>query len=289
MSTPLPAVPVLTSVAEIAPRFEAWFVDIWGVMHNGVRPFETAGAACRRFREERGGKVLLISNAPRPWTSVEEQLGRIGVDPKAYDAIVTSGDATRDGIRALGTAPILHLGPERDRPLFAGLDVRFASADEAQAVVCTGLYDDTKETAADYANLLAALKRRELTMLCANPDRKVERGKQIVYCAGAIAEAYENLGGNVVWNGKPYLPIYEMAFRKLTELAGREITKSRILAIGDGLNTDIAGAEAAGIASLFVASGIHVAADTSFDSAELANMFAGRKAPPIAAMRELSW
>jgi len=289
MIQPPASIPVLASVAQLAPRYDAWLVDIWGVMHNGVRPFDASGGACRRFCEEQGGRVLLISNAPRPWTSVAEQLDRIGVDRNAYDAIVTSGDATRDGIRALGSAPILHLGPERDRPLFAGLDVRFVEADKAEAVVCTGLYDDTRETPADYADLLAGLKHRHLTMLCANPDRKVERGSTIVYCAGAIAEAYERLGGKVVWNGKPYLPIYDMAFRRLNELAGRTVEKARILAIGDGVNTDIAGAEAAGLDSLFVASGIHVDAGKPFDSALVSGMFAGRARVPVAAMRELRW
>ena len=285
---PLPPIPVLASIAPLADTSDAWLVDIWGVMHNGLRPFDGAGAACRTFRE-RGGKVLLISNAPRPWTSVVEQLNRIGVDPAAYDGIITSGDATRDGIRALGQRPILHLGPERDRPLFAGLDVRFGTVEEAEAVVCTGLYDDITETAADYAELLAKLHARAIPMLCANPDRKVERGDKIVYCAGAIAEAYEKLGGKVVWNGKPYLPVYEMAFRALAGLAGRDVSKARVLAIGDGLNTDIAGAEAAGIRSVFVASGIHVPAGRQLDRALVEAMFADRTARPVAAMTQLAW
>lgn len=288
MQQPLAPIPVISSIAPLGPRYEAWLVDIWGVMHNGLRPFEAAGKACRSFRES-GGLVLLISNAPRPWSSVADQLNRIGVDANAYDGIITSGDATRDGIRALGGAPVLHLGPERDRPLFAGIDVKFADADAAQAVVCTGLYDDTKETPADYADLLAKLRLRGLTMLCANPDRKVERGTTIVYCAGAIAEAYEAIGGKVVWNGKPYMPIYEMAFRDLEKRAGQQVAKSRILAIGDGLNTDIAGAGAAGLDCVFVASGIHVAGDKPFDSALMGETFAGRDVRPVAAMKELAW
>lgn len=288
MTQSLTPIPIVTSIAAIATRYEAWLVDIWGVMHNGVKPFEAAGRACRAFREA-GGRVLLISNAPRPWSSVVEQLNRIGVDPAAYDGIITSGDATRDGIRALGATPVLHLGPERDRPLFAGIDVRFTDADSAEAVVCTGLYDDTKETPADYADLLAKLRRRQAILLCANPDRKVERGTTIVYCAGAIAEAYEAIGGKVVWNGKPYAPIYEMAFRDLDTRAGRPVLKSRVLAIGDGLNTDIAGAGAAGIDCVFVASGIHIAADKPFDSQLMDETFAGRSVRPVAAMKELAW
>jgi HAD superfamily hydrolase (TIGR01459 family) len=288
MPQPPAPIPVIASIAPLAPRYDAWLVDIWGVMHNGVQPFASAGEACRRFREL-GGIVLLISNAPRPWTSVVEQLERIGVDKRAYDHIITSGDATRDGIRALGDRPILHLGPERDRPLFAGLNVRFVEPEQAQAVVCTGLYDDAKESPADYTALLERLQARRLTMLCANPDRKVERGQSIVYCAGAIAEAYERMGGKVIWNGKPYPPIYEMALRELHERAGRTVSRSRILAIGDGLDTDIAGAAAAGLDCVFVASGIHIAADRRFDAGLMAETFEGRPARPVAAMRELAW
>lgn len=285
-----PAIPVIAHVAELAATSDLWLVDIWGVMHNGVRPFADAVEACQRFRAA-GGTVLLLSNAPRPAASVAQQLDKIGVSRTAYDAIVSSGDAARASIAdavARG-ASIGHIGPERDRPLFDGLGVVFAPVDKAAVAVCTGLYDDTTETPDDYTPMLRALKARDVQMICANPDLTVERGGSLVYCAGAVAAAYEALGGAVFYAGKPHLPVYDMAFETAARLRGGEVPKARTLAIGDGIRTDIKGAAAAGVRSVFVASGIHVAADKAFDSAALDALFPPGPPRPVAAMTGLAW
>lgn len=285
--TPLP---IIDHIAPLAPTADLWLVDIWGVMHNGVRPFDTAVAACRRFRDE-GGTVLLLSNAPRPADAVQAQLDRIGVPRWAYDAILSSGDAARALIAAAVAEGkrIGHLGPERDLPLFEGLSATLVPLGDAGVVVCTGLRDDTTETPATYSGELAALAQRSVPMICANPDLQVERGGAIVYCAGALAATYEALGQRVTYAGKPYLPIYDQAFALVARLRGGAVSRSRTLAIGDGIRTDIAGAAAVGVRAVFVASGIHVAGEAGLDDAELSRLFGSSAVRPVAAMRQLDW
>ena len=238
------AIPIIPSVAPLAAGTEAWISDIWGVLHNGAAAFPSAGEACVRYRQK-GGIVVLVTNAPYPETRVAGMLADLGVPREAYDAIVTSGDVTRHYIRDHAGGAILHLGPDRYLGIFEGVDVRRTEAlDEARAVVATGLYHDERETPADYAERLAAFRKHNLDLICANPDIMVERGPKVVYCAGALAEAYEKLGGRVIYAGKPHAPIYEEAFRQLAALKGRAVPKERILAIGDGVRTDIAGAGA---------------------------------------------
>jgi HAD superfamily hydrolase (TIGR01459 family) len=286
MSRPLVPIEIVQSVAPLAASTGAWLVDIWGVMHDGVTPFAPACEACQVFRDA-GGLVILISNSPRPRQSVAAQLDRIGVPQTAYDAIVSSGDMARTLIEAYAGRGVLHLGPERDLPIFAGIDVERVGADRADAVVCTGLVDDERETPDDYAETLAACAARGLPMICANPDLTVERGGRIIYCAGAIAQAYERLGAKVTYAGKPYLPIYELAFSTLEQLRPGASDRSRLLAIGDGVRTDLAGAAAAGVASLFVASGVHVTG--TLDSEALEALFPPGAPRPIAAMKWLQW
>jgi HAD superfamily hydrolase (TIGR01459 family) len=281
------AIPALTSIAELAQGREAWLTDVWGVIHNGVEPFAPACEACTRFRLG-GGIVVLLSNAPRPWSAVAAQLDRIGVPRFSWDAIVTSGDAARALVGAWQGRPIFHLGPERDLPLYEGLDAKLGSAEEAEAVSCTGLFDDEIETPDDYAGLLEGFAARALPMICANPDLTVERGAKLVYCAGALAQAYEKLGGKVEYAGKPYLPIYGMVFDTLAKLKGRQVDKAKVLAIGDGIATDIAGAHAAGVDSVFITSGVHVAG-ADLNEATLAKLFPGPSPRPIAAMPALVW
>lgn len=283
-------IPIVAHVEGLARTSDLWLADIWGVMHNGVAPFAGAVDACERFRAM-GGTVLLLSNAPRPAASVASQLDRIGVSRAAFDAIVSSGDAAR-GLIADAVARhqlISHLGPERDTPIFDGLGHMGASIDVAGVVVCTGLFDDETETPDDYADLLADFKLCDVEMICANPDLTVERGGKVVYCAGAIAAAYEQIGGKVAYAGKPHLPIYDMALKKAAELRGGPVPRDRVLAIGDGIRTDIAGAAAAGVRSVFVASGIHIAAGASLDDAVLAELFPEGAAQPVAAMTGLRW
>jgi HAD superfamily hydrolase (TIGR01459 family) len=282
----LPPIPILGSIAPLAAETRGWFMDIWGVMHNGVRPFPEACAACERFRQE-GGLVVLVSNSPRPCGSVAAQLDRIGVPRSSWDAIVSSGDVARSMIRDYEGRSVVHLGPERDLAIFSGINVSRGEADEAEAVVCTGLFDDEHETTDDYAERLAYFAERKLPMICANPDVCVERGGRLVYCAGALAQHYERLGGKVAYAGKPYLPIYEKALATLEDMRPGGIERAHLLAIGDGVHTDIAGAAAAGVRSVFIASGVHVA--SNLDAATLDKLFPPGGARPIAAMTRLAW
>lgn len=288
VSTPAAGISVIASIAPIASRKDAWLVDIWGVMHNGVRPFLPAAEACAKFRAA-GGTVILLSNAPRPAASVAAQLHRIGVPREAWDMIITSGDAARALIAAFGPKPIYHLGPERDLGVYDGLSVTMTSAEMAEAIVCTGLFDDETETPETYAESLAALAKRKLPMVCVNPDITVERGGRIIYCAGALAEAYERLGGEVAYAGKPYLPVYDMTAKALAGMRGQAVPRDKQLAIGDGVRTDIAGAAAAGIESVYVASPVHIASAAGLGDKELLSLFPDPAVRPIAAMRALAW
>jgi len=280
------AIPLVDSIAPLADGATGWMTDIWGVMHDGVRPYAAACDACQRFRQG-GGLVLLLSNSPRPRDSVAAQLDRIGVPRASWDVIVSSGDVARTLIGSYAGRAIVHLGPERDLPIFAGIDVERVGPDRAAAIVCTGLFDDERETPDDYADTLAVCVGRGLPMICANPDVAVERGGHLVYCAGALARAYERLGGEVAYAGKPYPPIYEVAFASFEALRPGSSERARLLAIGDGVHTDIAGAAAAGVRSVFVASGVHVA--STLDAAALEALFPPGTPRPVAAMTRLVW
>jgi HAD superfamily hydrolase (TIGR01459 family) len=291
-------IPVLRSAASLAQGYDVWLCDIWGVLHNGVVPFASAVEACRQFRQA-GGVVILISNAPRPFGAVATQIAGFGVAADCYDGIVTSGDVTRAllGDRGEDRGPfrrVFHLGPERDLPIFEGLQARLVEPEHAEIVVCSGLYDDETETPDDYAALFDHLLQRNLKMICANPDVLVGRGEQLVYCAGALAVAYEKLGGDVVYAGKPHRPIYDLALAMAAEKRGAAISERRVLAIGDGLATDLHGAAQRGLDALFVAGGMHkndIGAE--LNSVGVANFFAAsedrRRARPLAAIHELSW
>ena len=288
MPRALTAIPIHDSIAAASAGVSAWLTDIWGVMHNGVAPFEAAVAACEAFRGQ-GGTVILLSNAPRPAASVAAQLDRIGVRRSAWDKIISSGDATRALLAGMPKAPIFHLGPERDLPIYDGLDVEFGDEVTARQVVCTGLFDDETETPADYSPMLTRFLAHGCPMICANPDLTVERGGKLIYCAGAIAAAYEGMGGPVTYAGKPYGPIYDMALAWLGEHRARTVEKAQVLAIGDGVRTDILGAARAGIASVYIASGVSMPKGGSLDADTLASMFDDPAVQPIAAMAELAW
>jgi HAD superfamily hydrolase (TIGR01459 family) len=240
----------------LADRYDLVLCDVWGVLHNGVKAYESASDALTRFRAK-GGRVVLVSNAPRPGASVGTQLDGFGVPRTAYDAIVTSGDLTRLAIEERIDRIVHHIGPPRDMPIYDGLDVRFGSIDEADYVVCSGFDNDEEETVEDYRAPLEAMRRRDLLMVCANPDLIVERGHMILPCAGTIALAYEEMGGKVFYAGKPHGPVYDRALDVAAELSARAIRKERVLAVGDAIRTDIAGAVGYGIDSLMIARGIH--------------------------------
>ncbi len=275
---------ILTGLSAIAPDYDALICDVWGVVHNGREPFPAACDALRRFRATRG-RVVLLTNAPRPPGDIEEMFRRIGVPEDFYDAIVTSGSAARDELEQRATRGLksfMHLGPERDRNVYAGLPLTLTKAAGAEVVLCTGLYDDETENPGDYAAILAEMRAHDLVMLCANPDVRVPRGEKLIWCAGALAEAYQALGGAVVYYGKPHAPIYKAA---LAATGGAR----RPLAIGDGLNTDIAGANAAGLDALFVAEGLHLAELGALTGENLTRLFAAAGVRARAAIPALVW
>jgi HAD superfamily hydrolase (TIGR01459 family) len=276
-------IPGLRTLAE---RYDALLCDVWGVLHNGVAAYPDAVDALRRFRAERG-PVVLVTNAPRPAASIEEQLRILAVPEDAYDAIVTSGDVTRAVIAERPGMRLLHLGPARDLPFYEGLDARLVDEAEAELVSCTGLVDDLTETPENYRELLTRLVRRDLVMVCANPDLVVERGGTLVYCAGALARLYEELGGRAVLVGKPHAPIYAATRKVLADLGGHSV-----LAVGDSLPTDIRGALDNGLPALFVTGGIHAADFGPRDAPVAARVVARLNAERLAVvgfMPALTW
>jgi HAD superfamily hydrolase (TIGR01459 family) len=284
--------PAFTShFSTLAPAYDVVLCDVWGVVHNSVVAFADACDALTRFRQQ-GGTVVLITNAPRPSAVVMTILDELKVPRAAYDAIVSSGDVTRAVIAARAGKRVFHVGPERDVPMFEGLDTPLAGVESADYVVCSGLFDDTTETPQDYAALIAAMRERELPMVCANPDVVVERGETLVYCAGAIADAYAAAGGSVLYAGKPYRPIYEQALAVARRARGRATEPARLLAIGDSVRTDLQGAAAFGIDCLFVTGGIHAEELGGRDrpnAAALGDIFAAAGLAPKAVMQRLVW
>lgn len=240
----------ITGLSEIADRYELVLCDVWGVVHNGRESFPAACDALIRFKDDHG-PVVLISNAPRPSRAIWDQLDGFGVPRHAWSDFVTSGDATRRLLAERAPGPAWAIGPERDASLYEGLGLEFAGPQDAAFISCTGLFDDTTETAEDYRESLSVAAGRDLTMICANPDRVVQRGDQLIFCAGALADLYEALGGPVLMAGKPCGPIYDLA------LASRGVDRSKVLCIGDGIATDVAGANAQDLDCLFLLGGIH--------------------------------
>jgi len=250
--------PSISGLADLAGHYDAVLSDVWGVVHNGVAAFPGAVQALVEYRRA-GGKVVFITNAPRPSAPLIEMLDRLGVTRDAYDAIVSSGDATRSMIAKYSGKAIHHVGPPaEDDALYEGLDVRRAGAEEAEAVVVTDLDtdDDTPEMYRQRAKLWL---ERKLPMICANPDRVVEHGDKIIYCGGALGDLYAAMGGMVLMAGKPYRPIYQEAFRLAEVAAGEPLDKARVLAIGDSVRTDATGAAQFGLDLLFVTGSIHAA------------------------------
>ncbi|MGP2492321.1 TIGR01459 family HAD-type hydrolase [Mesorhizobium sp. PUT5] len=245
----------IAALDALSGRYSALLCDVWGVIHNGETHFPDAAAALAKARAA-GAAVVLITNSPRRSRDVVAQLRAIGVPDQAYDRVVTSGDVTRDLI-AQGPRMIFHLGPDRDASLFDGLDVEPVEEFEAQGVICTGLFEDEVETPADYAELLQRLRARNLPFICANPDIIVERGDRLIWCAGALARDYAQMGGRTLIAGKPHAPIYRAALQAAAEVLGREPDRAEVLAIGDGVMTDVKGGADNGLDVLYVSGGIH--------------------------------
>ncbi|MCX7359326.1 MAG: TIGR01459 family HAD-type hydrolase [Alphaproteobacteria bacterium] len=247
---------LINGIFDIADRYDAVLCDVWGVIHNGRQAYPAACEALQQLRSV-GTHVILITNVPKPRGPIPSQLDRAGVPRNAWDAIVTSGDASRVELAARAPGPRFKSGPDDyDRTLWEGLGLAQAPLSEAAFFAISGLNRDD-ETPEDYADVLREAKARDLDFICANPDIVVQHGNRMIWCAGAIARDYEALGGKVIMAGKPFAPIYDLARSELAAIAGRTIEPSRILCIGDGVVTDIAGANAQGLDSLFIAAGIH--------------------------------
>jgi HAD superfamily hydrolase (TIGR01459 family) len=246
----------IVSIDDIADRYDAVLCDVWGVVHNGRQAYPAACAALQRLRNA-GKHVILITNVPKPRGPIPSQLDRAGVPRDAWDAIVTSGDAIREELATRAPGPMFKIGPDDyDRTLWEGLGLAQAPLSDAAFFAISGLNRDD-ETPKDYADILRQAKARDLDFICANPDIVVQHGNRMIWCAGAIARDYEAIGGKVIMAGKPFPPIYDLARKELKQIAGRDVEASRILCIGDGVVTDIAGANAQGLDSLFIAAGIH--------------------------------
>jgi HAD superfamily hydrolase (TIGR01459 family) len=262
--------------------------DIWGVVHNGLESFPEACEALHTCRQ-RGATVILITNAPRPADSVQRQLRKLGVADETYDAIVSSGDLTRNFVADHPGKKMFWIGPERDSSIHRGLDAVMAPLEQADYIVCTGLFDDETESAEDYRAMMLQAREHKLPLICANPDIVVERGDRLIYCAGAIAELYRELGGEAIFYGKPHRPIYERAMALAAERRGQPTSLDRVLAIGDSVRTDLTGALGFGIDCLFLTRGIHSEEFEGIDQLDPASVKELFGHPPRALMRELRW
>ena len=278
----------IDKLRDVATGVEVVLSDIWGVVHNGLVAFPEACEALHTFRKQ-GGTVILITNAPRPADSVQRQLRKLGVADDTYDAIVSSGDLTRQFVADHPGRKMYWIGPERDSSLHRGLDMVLAPLEQTDYIVCTGLFDDETESAEDYRKMMLQARDRNLTLICANPDIVVERGDRLIYCAGAIAELYRELGGEVIFYGKPHRPIYERAMELAAERHHHPIELNRVLAIGDSVRTDLAGAHSFGIDCLFVTRGIHAEDFEGVDQLDPASVKELFGHPPRALTRELRW
>ena len=291
---------IIASLADVAPRYDAVFCDLWGCLHNGRTPFPAAVAALQSFRKG-GGTVLLLTNSPRPKSSVVGQLDAMGVPRDAWDEIATSGDAAQFALvsGAVGRR-VHHIGAPKDEAFFTDFAPDLAAyaagqppiqrvpLDQAEGIVCTGLRDDLTETPADYRAPLLMGKTLGLPMLCANPESVVDMGDTRLWGAGALARDYEEMGGRALYFGKPHPPIYDLARRRLAAIRQGD---PQILCIGDGVNTDVQGGIAEGLDTLFITGGIDTAAfgpDSSHpNKGLLEEWLAARQLSPSFAMGHL--
>jgi HAD superfamily hydrolase (TIGR01459 family) len=299
-SLAIPPPSLISGLAEIQAAYDVLLCDIWGVVHDGVAPHPAAVDALLRFRAK-GGTVILVSNAPVPAGAVRYRLDRLRVPRNAYDAIVTSGDVIVSLIVNRASAPIFNIGPVYDRSLYravrkiSGVAPRLSKLKDAAYAVCTGLFDPDVETPANYDPMLRLMLERDLDFLCANPDLVVHVGPKLLYCAGAIAERYEEIGGKVIQGGKPHPPIYERALGLAETLRRQLIARSRVLAVGDAMRTDIKGAIGQGIDSLFIVAGIHqddiLASDIegNVESQSFADFIQAAGFAPTAVSLRLTW
>lgn len=295
------APPHIAGLSAIAANYDVILSDVWGVVHDGRTHTPSAADALTRFRAK-GGTVVLITNAPRPRAPIQKMLDNFGLPREAYDVIVSSGDVTVKLVAERGLAPLHHIGPPRDLPIFdevaefSGEKPPLLPLAEADYVVCTGLFDDYGDPE-PYMPTLHEMKMRDMPMICANPDIVVHSGPDLLWCAGALAERYAGLGGKVIMAGKPHAIIYQAALAEAGKLRGASLDRARVLAIGDGLFTDIRGAASQGFDALFVTSGIHrdvlhpgsADDDWNVDEDAYRSLLAEAGAAPAGHLRDLVW
>lgn len=282
-------VPHAKGLSDIIENYDLILCDVWGVLHNGKEIWQDAATALIKAREA-GVPVVMITNAPRPQGPVLRQLEYMNCPQGVFDDLVTSGDVTQTLIKRLD-GPVYHIGTDGDKAIYEGLDVELTEPEKAKGIVCTGLFDDRSEHPTDYIERFKQYVDLKLPFICANPDIVVEVIDQLLWCAGALAREYSQLGGETQIVGKPYNPIYDVAIERGETVLGRKIDKSRILGIGDGLPTDVLGAHQNGIDGLFITNGIHAGDYTTgeVDGAKLQAFLKDNNANPTYWIKSLVW
>ena len=252
---------IIDTLADVSDQYDALFCDLWGCVHDGLRAFPAAVEALRGFKAK-GGTVVMLTNAPRPRASVARQLDRLGVPEDCWDVIATSGDSARAAMfEGVVGRKVWHIGEAHDAPFFEKMElladpveIERVELDEAEGIVCTGPFDPQADPAELRPQFLLA-KTKGLKLLCANPDIVVDRGDSREWCAGALAQLYTEMGGESLYFGKPHPPIYDLARRRLQQI-GKPVPDARILAVGDGLRTDIQGGMGEDLDTLLVTGGL---------------------------------
>lgn len=284
--------PILANGKDLLERYDVLFCDVWGVVHDGHAALPPAADALMRFRKK-GGTIILVSNAPVPNHQVAVMLDERRLPRDAWDAIVSSGDLALEHIDEKRFETLLPIGPQdRDAALFERVETLSASMPDADAILCSGLNDDLNETADDYRGLLEKALEHELPFVCANPDLVVDVGGKLYLCAGAIADLYQHLGGEVFWAGKPFAIAYDAARTKAQEIRQADVAADKILVVGDSVRTDLQGAQNFGVDALFIAGGIHrdeTMQDALIDPIRLAQVLKPGTPQAIAAMPHLAW
>ncbi len=285
---------IIDSLAEVSDRYDALFCDLWGCLHDGLRPYPEAVAALQAFRR-RGGRVVLVTNAPRPRGSVELQIERMGVPRDCWDTIATSGDSARMALfqGAIGKC-VWHLGPPHDEGFFEPLrlldhptEISRVELKDAEGIACTGPFDPHADPSVLRPELMLA-RERGLPLLCANPDIVVDRGDVREWCAGAIAELYSEMGGTSLYFGKPHPPIYELARQRLAEVGGDH--DAEVLAVGDGIATDVQGALGEDLDVIYITGGLDAETTRTShgpDAEALADHLAAKSMSPTFALGRL--
>ncbi len=285
------SVSLLSGLSRVADQYDAILCDVWGVIHNGREAFLAGCEALQQFRRTRG-PVVLITNAPVPKERVTRLFPKLGVLADCFDDVVASGDATRNELMRLAPGPVYRIGLNEDVSVYQGLPLEFSDdPDVAKVICCTSLRDYPSGTPEPYRAELKMLAGRGLPMICANPDIVFRQGDRLIWSAGALAEIFVEEGGTVIAPGKPHEPIYSLAFAKVAGIIGRNVERSRVLAIGDGPATDILGANLQGIDSLFIGSGIHghVIGEGQDFIASASKVLADDGAAATYAMHALAW